>query len=202
MDDLGVELNINENDFENDSNSDEDDLEKLKNEIDYNKQAKDNEDINNNTTEIQIEEKEDFGIENNTKKKDLIGNHNNASFIKDKNVNTYNNINKNNKDLFENQSNIHTINTNFLFNNSINDTGSFFNNNNAENCLFGNNYNMQGQALFGNSNFGNMSNSMYKKDNLLSRDLEDLDYIFNEEYNKTMRQKLNDFDKMDIEDNN
>ena len=202
LDDLGVELNINENDFENDSNSDEDDLEKLKNEIDYNKQAKDNEDINNNTTEIQIEEKEDFGIENNTKKKDLIGNHNNASFIKDKNVNTYNNINKNNKDLFENQSNIHTINTNFLFNNSINDAGSFFNNNNAENCLFGNNYNMQGQALFGNSNFGNMSNSMYKKDNLLSRDLEDLDYIFNEENNKTMRQKLNDFDKMDIEDNN
>ena len=61
---------------------------------------------------------------------------------------------------------------------------------------------MKGQALFGNSNFGNMSNSMYKKDNLLSRDLEDLDYIFNEEYNKTMRQKLNDFDKMDIEDNN
>ncbi len=43
---------------------------------------------------------------------------------------------------------------------------------------------------------------MYKKDNLLSRDLEDLDYIFNEEYNKKMRQKLNDFDKMDIEDNN
>ena len=61
---------------------------------------------------------------------------------------------------------------------------------------------MQGQALFGNSNFGSMSNSIYKKDNILSDNLEDLDYIFNEESNKIMRQKLNDFDKMDIEDSN
>lgn len=202
LDDLGVELNINENSFENNSNSDEDGQEKLNYEIDYKEQEKDKEDINNNTTEIDIEEKLDFGIENNNKTKDLIGNPNNASFINDKNVNSLININKNNKDLFENTDNSHTINTNLLFNISINDTGSFIYNNKVGNNLFGNNYNIQGQALFRNSNFGSMNNSIYKKDNILTDNLEDLDYIFNEESNKIMRQKLNDFDKMDIEDNN
>ena len=98
-------------------------------------------------------------------------------------------------DLFKNSANIDKSNTNSLFNNNINNTDSFFSNNNV-----GNNINIQETGLIANTNSDSMSNSLYKKDNLLSDNLEDLCYIFNEKSKEIMRQKINDFDKMDIKD--